>query len=214
MIVRPMVAIAVVLLASSRVASAQLAGLPVLQNAFANPGITAGLNYGRGSGLTSYAAAAAWAPGSARFVLSAGIGAVKPDSTESSMAYGGRVSAPVFSLMDGALGFGVFGGYGGVNASNLSIAVLGLSAGYRRPIGALGVSVHGAPSYQRHSVTGDGVSVSKGLLRFSGGVDVSFGDRIGATLGFEAGGTGSDSDPGPAGSVFGLGVSYALRRVR
>ena len=193
---------------------AQLPGLPVLQNAFANPGVTVGLNYGRGTSMTGYAAAAAWAPGNARFVASGGIGAAKPDQGESSTAYGGRISAPVFRFMDGAAGVGAFAGYGGVDAASTSVAVIGASVGYRRPLGTLGVSVHAAPSYQRHRASFANETVSAGLFRFSAGVDVSFGERFGATVGFEAGGTAKETEPGPTASVFGLGVSYALRRVQ
>jgi hypothetical protein len=195
-------------------AGAQLPGLPVLQNAFANPGITAGLNYGRGTDVTGYAAAAAWAPGSARFVISGGIGATKPDGGKSSTAYGGRVAVPVMRLMDGAAGLGAFAGYGGWEIANTSVAVLGVSAGYRRPLGSLGVSVHTAPSYQRFRSSVADKSVSNGVFRYSAGLDVSFGERFGATIGFEGGGTGGKDAAGPGGSTFGLGVSYALRRVQ
>ena len=194
---------------------AQMPGVPVLQNAFANPGITVGLNYGRGTDVTGYAVAGAWAPGSARFVVSGGLGAVKVDGAgESSTAYGGRVAVPVKRFMDDAAGVGVFGGYGGAEGTNTSVAVLGLSAGYRRPMGTLGVSIHVAPSYQRYRASVGGDAETGGAFRFSGGVDVSFGARFGATVGFEAGGKAGAGEPGPTGSMFGMGVSYALRRVR
>jgi hypothetical protein len=111
------------------VAPGQMPGLPVLQNAFANPGITVGLNYGRGPDITGYAAAAAWAPGSARFVVSGGLGAAKVDGADkSSTSYGGRVAVPVKRFMDDAAGVGVFGGYGGAEGTSTTVAVLGLSA--------------------------------------------------------------------------------------
>ena len=195
--------------------SAQMPGLPVLQNAFANPGVTVGLNYGRGPDITGYAAAAAWAPGNARFVVSGGIGSVKADAADkANTAFGGRVAVPIKRFKDDAAGVGAFGGYGNSGSANTSIGVVGLSAGYRRPVGTLGVSVHVAPSYQRYTVSEDGRSATGNAFRFSGGIDVSFGERFGATMGFEAGGKAADDKPGPSGSMFGLGVSYALRRVR
>lgn len=195
-------------------AAAQMPGLPVLQNAFANPGITVGLNYGRATELTGYGAAAAWAPGSARFVLSAGIGTATPDSGERATSYGARVTVPLMRLMGDAFGLGAFGGFGGASQAKMSLIVAGVSAGYRRPIRSLGFSVHGAPSYQRASVSVGGTTVSAGVIRFSAGADVSFGGRYGATIGIETGGSPKADEPGARGTVFGLGFSYALRRVR
>lgn len=195
-------------------AASQLPGLPVLQNAFANPGITVGLNYGRAVDLTGYAVAVAWAPRSGRFAISGGVGSAKPDDTTASAAYGGRVSVPVLHVMQGALGVGAFAGFGTWPFANRSVAVLGVAAGYQRPIGSLGVSVHAAPSYQRYSISSATEDVSGGLFRFAAGVDVSFGGRFGATLGFESGARHRSDALGTSSSIFGLGVSYALRRVR
>jgi hypothetical protein len=117
-------------------------------------------------------------------------------------------------LMGGAVGLGAFGGLGGASQSSMGVLVGGISAGYRRPMGSLGVSLHAAPSYQRTSVTAAGQTVSAGVIRFSAGVDVSVGGRYGATLGLESGGSPKADEPGARGTVFGLGFSYALRRVR
>ena len=197
-------------------AAAQMPGVPVLQNAFANPGITLGLNYGRAESVTGLGAAAAWAPGSARFALSAGIGTAKPDDDagEQMTTYGARIAVPVLRLMGQAIGIGAFGGFGGASQSKLNVIVAGVSAGYRRPMGPLGVSVHAAPSWQRASVDVAGTSASASVIRFSGGVDVSFGGRYGGTIGIETGGSPDAGEPGVTGTVFGLGFSYALRRVR
>ena len=202
------------LLLTPSVVHGQLPGLPVLQNAFANPGITVGLNYGRAVNLTGYAAAVAWAPGSGRFAISGGVGSAKPDDSTSSVAYGGRVSVPVLHLLQGALGVGAFGGFGTWPFADRSVAILGIAAGYQRPIGSLGVSVHAAPSYQRYSISSKTEDVSGGLFRFAAGVDVSFGGRYGATLGFESGAKRRTDALGTSSSIFGLGLSYALRRVR
>jgi hypothetical protein len=81
-------------------------------------------------------------------------------------------------------------------------------------MGAMGFSVHAAPSWQRSSISVAGKTFSGSTTRVSGGVDISFGGRYGATVGVEAGGKAKNNSPGPSGTVFGLGFSYALRRVR
>lgn len=196
-------------------ARAQMPGLPVLQNAFANPGITVGVNYGTSKDFNGIGAAGAWAPGSARFVLSAGAGTASPkDKGDGATTYGGRVSAPVIRFMGDALGLGVFAGLGGASQSKTNLIVAGASAGYRRPMGGMGVSIHVAPSWQRTSASVAGKTLSGSVIRVSSGVDVSFGGRYGATIGVETGASAADNEPGPQGTVFGLGLSYALRRVR
>ena len=208
-------AILTALAAFPAAAHAQMPGLPVLQNAFANPGITVGVNYGSSKELTGIGGAGAWAPGSARFVLSAGVGTASPkDSDEGATSYGGRVSAPVIRFMGDAIGLGVFAGLGGASQSKTSLIVAGASAGYRRPMGGMGVSIHVAPSWQRTSASVAGKSLSGSVIRVSSGIDVSFGGRYGATVGVETGSSAADDEPGPHGTVFGLGLSYALRRVK
>lgn len=203
------------LAASSGTADAQMPGLPVLQNAFANPGITIGVNYGSGKDLTGSGAAGAWAPGSARFVLSAGVGTASPkDSRDGATTYGGRISAPVFRFMAGAMGVGVFAGIGGASQAKTGVIVAGVSGGYRRALGSMGVSLHVAPSWQRTSVSVAGDAFSGSVVRVSSGIDVSFGGRYGATIGVETGAKAADDEPGPRGTMFGIGLSYALRRVR
>ena len=53
-------------------ATAQMPATPVLQNAWANSGITIAANYGRVTGASAFAGALAWAPTNARFQLSIG----------------------------------------------------------------------------------------------------------------------------------------------
>ena len=43
-------------------AGAQMPGVPVLQNSFANPGLTIAVNYGHSDDAQAYAGALAWAP--------------------------------------------------------------------------------------------------------------------------------------------------------
>ena len=211
----PLAALLAALAATVGTAGAQMPGLPVLQNAFANPGITVGVNYGSTKDLTGIGAAGAWAPGSARFVLSAGAGTASPkNGDDGATSYGGRVSAPVLRFMGDALGLGVFAGIGGASQSKTGVVVAGVSGGYRLAMGAMGVSLHVAPSWQRTSASVGGDSFSGSVIRVSSGIDVSFGGRYGATIGVETGAKAPDDEPGPRGTVFGLGLSYALRRVR
>ena len=76
-------------------ADAQLPGAPVLQNAWATPGLVAAVNLGGGSDGSVYAAAVGWSPGSGRFQLSAGAGAQSRTGTGSKGAYGLRVAVPL-----------------------------------------------------------------------------------------------------------------------
>src|SRR5215213_5877833 len=50
--------------------NAQMPGLPVLQNAFANSGVTVAGNYGHVSGSNVFGVAGAWGLGSGRFQIS------------------------------------------------------------------------------------------------------------------------------------------------
>lgn len=189
---------------------AQLPGLPVFQNAFANSGVTVAANYGRSDALTAYALAGAWAPSSARFQVSGGIGSLDPDVGDADLAYGGRLSAGLFQAMGGSVGIGAFGGAGAAKDAKILHAVAGASVGYRRGLGGTGVSVFAAPYYMYARQDIAGGKVSSGLVRFGAGVDVSFFERFGITVGVDAGAKAAAGEPGPDGSLFGLGVSYAF----
>jgi hypothetical protein len=198
---------------------AQLPGLPVLQNAFVGPGLAAAVNGGGGSGSSAYAAAVGWAPGSGRFQVSLGVGALVSDG-KTGGAFGLRVGMPVFSLMNGALGIAAFGGLGGAQGPEvqggrvgLGQAPVGASVGYRRALGATrGFSVYAAPfgSFYRDDFGDD--SESAFLFRVAIGVDFAVTRAIGVTGGVEAGAQGGDDRPGPSGALWGLGISYALGR--
>lgn len=191
---------------------AQLPGLPVFQNAFANPGMTAAVNYGRARDVTAFALAGAWAPGSARFQLSAGIGSVVPDGpAKADLAYGGRVSMAIRQFGSGRIGVGAFGGIGAAREASLANGIGGVSLGYRRPMGAGGIAAFVSPYYlySRQDVSGN--SLSSSLVRAGVGVDVSFFKKFGITVGADLGAKPDLGRPGPTGSIFGIGVSYAFR---
>jgi hypothetical protein len=206
----------VVLLLTSLVtaaAGAQMPGLPVLQNAFGNPGFTAALNIGSGSGSSVYAAAASI--GAGRFQLSGGIGAFVPDSGSTAPALGARVSMPVFSFMNGAAGVAAFAGAGGVSRSGTSAVQIpvGAGIGWRRAIGATrGVSVYASPMFTFYRATVGDSSTTKGLLRASIGLDFAITRRLGVTVGAEGGSKAKDGDPGPSGGTAAIGVSWAFGR--
>src|SRR3954469_15322142 len=88
--VRAIATIAVAAVASS--AEAQIPGAPVLQNAWATPGIVGALNYAGSSGENVIAAAAGWSPGSARFQVSGGLGYQTQTGFNGRAVYGARVA--------------------------------------------------------------------------------------------------------------------------
>ena len=210
------VALATILTVSSP-ASGQMPGAPVLQNAWAAPGLVLAANIAGGSGSSVYGVAAGWAPANGRFHLSGGGGWQTGLEGGDRAVYGVRGALPILQLMDGKLGIAAFGGIGGGGAddadttrSNLVIPG-GVAVGYRQAIGTAGrgFSVFLDPTYQYHSGSSD---VGRHYFRIGGGVDASLSARFGLTLGFEAGGVAGDGQVGPTSSTYGLGISMKLGR--
>jgi hypothetical protein len=195
---------------------AQLPGVPVLQNAFANPGLTIGINYGKGDDSKAYAGAISWAPASARFQVTGGFGAFEPDGADRASAWGARASVPITqTMMAGKLGIGAFAGVGGAsqNAVSLLNVPVGASVSWRTRLGERrGISLYAAPFYSWTRVKADEESQNKGLLRASLGVDVAVVPSLGITVGYELGQKAGEDEPGATGGTFGVGISYALRR--
>ena len=193
---------------------AQMPGLPVLQNAFSNPGITVAVDYGSGSGATGIGGAASWAPSTGRYQFSAGLGSFNPKSGSSTTAYGARFAAALFSLAGGSIGVAPFVGAGGASSSGATTLQVpaGAGFGWRHALGATrGISVHAAPFYSwTRADDGNGNRVSTGLVRASVGADVTVVRNIGATVGVETGQTAGSGDAGPTGTVWGVAVSYAF----
>ena len=198
---------------------AQIPGAPVLQNAWAAPGIVAALNISGGSAAGAsnagvYALAAGWAPSGARFQLSGGGGAASGGGSRG--VYGVRAAVPITELMQGKLGLGGFVGVGGSSApagdsiSSTMVVPVGAAIGYRMAIGSAGrgFSAYVDPNYQLHS----GPKTRTGFFRVGIGVDAGITSRLGATLGLETGSTAPAGKVGPRGSVFGLGVSMKMGR--
>lgn len=197
-------------------AAAQMPATPVLQNAWANAGITIAADYGKARDGSAIAGALAWAPTQSRFQLSAGAGVIRADTGGSQGGYGARLSIPLMSFASGSLGTAIFGGVGvtsgaGVTNSNFPV---GVAVGFRHALGATrGISAYVAPFYVISRINGDSSSkVTGGAVRASVGLDVTIAPQIGLTVGYEAGANAKEGKPGPNGGVFGIGVSYALHR--
>jgi hypothetical protein len=208
------------------IAHSQMLGAPVLQNAFSNPGITVGLNYGTAEGIRSYGLAGAWAPSTGRFQVSAGIGGFDPDLANDPATlgdegkrwptYGGRVAVPLTRFTgNGSFGVAPFAGIGTASRDGATLLHVpaGVAAGYRRGLGETrAISAYLAPFYSWNRFSQGDVSESTGVFRVSGGVDVAVTQAIGLTVGYEAGSNAEVGDPGPSSAIFGIGLSYAFRR--
>jgi hypothetical protein len=188
----------------------------VLQNAFANPGFTIAVNYGRSDSVQAYAGAVAWAPASARFQVTAGFGSIDPEGAKRSQGWGARASVPITqTMMEGKLGIGAFAGVGGASQDEGDILHVpaGASVSFRTRLGERrGISFYAAPFYSWMRATIADESISKGLFRASLGVDVAVVPALGLTVGYELGQTADEGEPGATGGTFGVGISYALRR--
>jgi len=194
--------------------NAQMPGTPTLQNAFANPGITAAVDVSGLGGASSYAGAVAWAPGFSRFQLSAGVGVQTRTGAPSRTVYGGRLNFPILGATS-SFGVSAFAGYGGISGASVdsatikSLVPIGVTGSYRLAVGtAHGVSLYGSPIYElvgRGGGAGN-VSVFRGAL----GLDIGITRSIGATLGVELGKTEAPGSGRPSGTAFGAAVSYAI----
>jgi hypothetical protein len=195
-------------------AGAQMPGSPVLQNAFANPGITGAVNISGLGGATTYAAALAWAPGSARFQLSGGVGAQVRSKTSTRTVYGARVNLPIIGAQS-TFGVSAFAGYGGLTGGTIdstvatSLVPLGATVSYRLAMGSSrGISVYASPVYE--TIGRGGGASHASLFRGSLGADIGITSSIGLTLGVELGPKEAPESGKPSGSAFGAAVSYAI----
>jgi hypothetical protein len=201
-------------------------GVPVLQNAFANPGFAAAANFGSGGGASTFGGAAAFAAASGRIQFSGGLGLFTPKNGNGRFAYGARAFAPLVGGMGGKIGFGVFAGVGGAagghstaaatadtaNSSSVTLVPVGASAAYRMAIGTShGFSIYASPIFTWYNKGGTGTGTGN-VVRVSVGADVGVTSSIGVTLGTEFGGNADDRTLGPRGTLFGAGLSFAFGR--
>ncbi|HEU4586255.1 MAG TPA: hypothetical protein VFR95_10920 [Gemmatimonadaceae bacterium] len=214
-LVRAGVAAAVLAAAGACSASAQMVGVPVLQNAFVNPGTTLGVNFAAASETRVYAGALAWVPKNERIQLSGGFGVLDPDDGSGKVTWGGRAMFPIASLSSRTRGVAAFLGVGSVTSGGATETriPLGASVGYRGTLGERrAISGYIAPFLDVSRFKRDSVGETKSLFRVSLGVDVAIASQVGLTLGYEWGARAPEGSPGPAGGLFGIGLSYALRK--
>ena len=199
-------------------AAAQVPATPVLQNAFANPGLAFAANFGSGTGQSFYGAAGSLGFGSGKLQVSGAAGVARSNNATRG-AYGGRLAASLWSSSGGALGVGAFAGIGGAPRtqtagviSNPAIMTVpaGVSLGYRHTLGASrGMSAFVSPFY-RWMRTDSGTVISNGSMRVSLGLDFAFSQSFGATVGAELGqnNTGSARSAG----TFGAAITFVPGR--
>lgn len=199
---------------------AQLPGAPVLQNAFANPGLTVAGNYADGEGTTLGALALAYSPGAGRFQFSGGVGRLDVDGLDGAMtAWGARFAIPLLSLAGGRIGVAPFAGLGGGSMDDVKLFQVpaGVGAGWRTALGtSRALSVYATGTYLWSRVTETVVDaperkVSNGRVRFAVAADVTVIRNLGLTLGYELGSEAKEGEAGPAGSIVGIGLSWAFR---
>ena len=198
----------------SRAANGQMPGTPSLQNAFVNPGITAALNIASLGGASSYSAAGAWAPSSAHFQFSAGVGAQTRTSEPTRTVYGLRVNIPLLGE-SASFGLSAFVGYGGLSGGDIdssttrALIPVGVTLGYRMALGGNhGFSIYGSPLYE--VVERGGGAGNASVFRGAVGMDFGITSSIGATLGLEFGSNQGPESGKPSGTAFGAALSYAI----
>lgn len=198
----------------ARPASAQMVGVPVLQNAFLNPGVTLGVNFAAASDAVVYGGALAWVPRSSKVQLSGGFGVLDPDVGSGRATWGARAMLPITAISSRSVGVAAFVGVGSMSAGGATETriPLGASVGYRATLGERrAISAYVAPFLDVSRIKRDSVSSRRSLFRVSFGVDVAIASQLGLTVGYEWGARAPEDSPGPAGGLFGVGLSYALR---
>jgi hypothetical protein len=223
-VVRAITLLALVM--ASNTAGAQMPGLPVLQNAFVNRGLTLGADGGAGSEGWGAGAAVSLGTSSGRIALSGGLGAFTPERAGARTSWGIRVSGSIFTFASGTFGLGAFVGYGGAGGGNIdpgptpgdtttSDAVtrvpLGAAIGYQHRFGGLAMSLYTSPAYVWYNKGGSG-STSSGVFRVPVGLDIGLTRSIGLSVGAEFGGDAASGSLGPRGATYGAALSYVLKR--
>ena len=195
-------------------AAAQVPGAPVLQNAFANPGLALAANFGGGGGQSFYGAAAAWGLGGGKFLVSGAAG-VGHSNGSARGAYGARATMSVWSTSGGSLGLGAFAGIGGakqdgiVNNAALTNLPAGVTIGYRRALGSHGFSAYASPFYRWSRADIGPTTTSSGSMRVAAGVDFGLSASLGVTAGGEFGGSTAG---GKSSGLFGAAISFVPGR--
>ena len=222
-------AVLISLLGAAASAGAQMPGAPILQNAWATPGIVVAANYGGSSDGSVFAGAAGWAPGGARFQVSGGVGYQSQTGGSGRTVYGARVAVPFLGGASSTFGLAGFAGIGGGPSKTTSSVMtlpsgivvagdsttfsteipVGVAVGWRHAIGGShGFSLYATPAYVQYA----GGSKSSGTFRAAIGGDFGVTSSLGVTAGIDFGSKRPRGFGGPTASQFGAGVSYALGR--
>ena len=208
---------AVATVATAVGAAAQVPGAPVLQNAFANPGLALAANFGGGGGQSFYGAAAGWGLGGGKFLVSGAAGVGRSNGS-SRGAYGARAAMSVWSTSGGSLGVSAFAGIGGapstkqdgiVNNAALTNLPAGVTIGYRRALGSHGLSAYASPFYRWSRADFGPTTESSGSMRVAAGIDYGLSASLGLTVGGEFGGANAD---GKSSGIFGAAISFVPGR--
>jgi hypothetical protein len=211
--------LAIACVAVPAVAVAQVPGIPVLQNAFATPGLAVAANFGGGSGQSFYGAAAGWGLGSGRLQVSGAAGAQRIGE-HTRGAYGARAAATLWGSRGGALGLGAFAGIGGAQRTrvgdvetNPAVIVIpaGVTVGYRRALGSHGLSIYGSPLFVWTRTTAESLTKTRGSFAGAAGVDYAFTQSLGATVGGQFGQSSVSSSDKNTGTI-GLAISFVPGR--
>jgi hypothetical protein len=219
--------IAVLAVVAATSAGAQIPNSPVLQNAWATPGVSGAINITGGSDGSVYAGAGSYALTSGKIQLSGGLGYGTRTGGGTSMAsYGLRIALPLGGDAS-TFGFAPFVGlcgcsnqttyhtvtFRGVILDTLADSTtssmqfpIGVGFGWRRAGGGRGFSVYGTPSVVFYT----GGTASGALFRAAVGGDFAASRNIGITGGIEFGATRGRGVGGPSGTLYGFGVSYAF----
>jgi hypothetical protein len=199
-------------------ANAQMPGVPVLQGAFVNPGVTLGAFFAGGKGQTAGGIAGALAPARQWAQITGGAG--YGDARSTVYTYGGRLAIPVGRFIPGVknserFGVAAFAGAGGGTRDSVTLLMTpaGVAFGYRRALGATrAINVFVSPFLSWNRSRGEGLDQkTAAAFRAAAGADVALTERIGVTVGWEGGRAATETRPGPRGSLFGAGLSYAFR---
>jgi hypothetical protein len=192
----------------------------VLQNAFANPGLAVAANVTGGGGQSFFGAAAGYGLGSGRLQLSGAAG-VQRSAAATRGAYGARLAATAWTSAGQGLAAALFAGFGGaartrddagaVSNPAILIVPVGLSVGYRRPLGETrGISAYVSPLYRWTRTEAAAVTTS-GSFGGAVGVDFSITQSFGATVGAEFGKSGGPGT-GTNSRALGLALSFVPGR--
>ena len=213
-------AVLFVVAGSASRAVGQVPGAPVLQNAFANPGLAVAANIAGGSGQSFFGAAAGYGLGSGRLQLSGAAG-VQKSANATRGAYGARLAATAWTSAGRGLAAALFAGFGGaartrdesgaVSNPAILIVPVGLSLGYRRPLGETrGISAYVSPLY-RWTRAESTVVTTSGSFGAALGLDFSITPSFGATIGAEVG-KSAGQESGTNSRSFGLALSFVPGR--